>query len=131
MHPIHLSIKTKNEKSLFESNDESLIKKLIVPHSRSISNIPFKYIKENYQNSSKFVLESASKPMFLLNNFNFSKIIPELETFEELQFSFEAEHTFSSMEVIAMMPINIRNFHKISLVDSILFDFNKVEELIF
>ena len=129
-HPLYLCIKEKNGEKYFESNDELSIKSLILPHSRSISNIPFSKVIKECNNISELVIDNVCKPNFSINICNFFKLRNGPKSFEGSLFSFDAEHTLSFMEVIALIPISENNFKEIFLIDSISFDLYKNKTLI-
>ena len=58
------------------------------------------------------------------------KLRNDPKSLESLLFSFDAEHTLSFMEVIALIPISENNFKEIFLIDSISFDLYKNKTLI-
>ena len=129
-HPLYLCIKEKNGEKFFETNDELAIKNLILPHSKSISNIPFSKVIKEDKNLSELVIHNICKPNFSINIYNLLKLRNDPKSLEGSLFSFDAEHTLSFMEVIALIPISENNFKEIFLIDSISFDIYKNKTLI-
>ena len=129
-HPLYLCIKEKNGEKYFESNDELAIKALILPHSRSVSDIPFSKVMKEYKNLSELVINNVCKPNFSINICNLLKLRHDPKSLEGSIFSFDAEYTLSFMEVIALIPNSENNSKEIFLIDSISFDIYKNKSLI-
>ncbi len=121
--PLNLTIKSQKQEEIFNTDDESIIRNLVIPHSKTISKISLdKFEDHTLDQLSNLIVESSYKPMFTLNTRNFCQLKKILKLNEKISFSLDVENSLSHMEVIALMPKNFNKIYEIIIIDSLIFD---------